>query len=125
MHLNYAERIYMVGKAFQWAMPSATSLVGVSSFFRSNKAIEGFTQAETAAIQEVKGILGSKEFTKLKDAFTSGKFEEVSIGGRQILYEPGMPSNISAMTVDKGFVLGKQAFSSSAGVGVLLNDHNF
>jgi hypothetical protein len=52
----------------------------------------------------------------LRRAAAQGVHAEVRIGGRTVVYAPGMPASTSGMTLhgENGFVMGARAFSSEA-----------
>jgi hypothetical protein len=52
-------------------------------------------------------------FARLQDAFRSGVFSEFKMGGRTVLVEPGHPYSGLSLFGENGYVLGREAFSSS------------
>ncbi|MGH3974348.1 MAG: DUF4157 domain-containing protein [Pseudonocardiaceae bacterium] len=75
-------------------------------------ALESLTPLQRTIASEAQMILRSKEFTQLRAAQAAGESAEVVIGGRTILYEPGL--NASGMTLfgENGFIIGREAFKS-------------
>jgi RHS repeat-associated protein len=71
------------------------------------------TQAARTMV-EARGILRSSGMQTLRNAAAGTVQTEVQIGGRTVVYVPGM--NASGMTLfgENGFALGRNAFSSSA-----------
>jgi RHS repeat-associated protein len=76
--------------------------------------IKGFSSVETGVILEARGILASKEMDTILAAHRAGISYEGVINGRLVLFEPGMPSSGFTLFQEKGFVIGREAFSSRA-----------
>ncbi|MBD9516234.1 hypothetical protein [Pseudomonas sp. PDM22] len=57
-------------------------------------------------------ILNSSELAKIQAAHAAGTPIEVSIGGRLIQYEPGLPASGMIKFGENGFLIGREAFSS-------------
>lgn len=68
-----------------------------------------FSAAENAIVNEVKNI----PLDQLRAAFQAGG-GELSIGGRTILVDPGVPASGMTLFGENGFVLGRDAFGSDA-----------
>jgi len=77
-------------------------------------AIAGFTQAETAIINEARQIFRSAEFAQLRAAKAAGTTLRLTINGRTIQYEAGAPFSGFTWAEKSGFVLGEEAFTSEA-----------
>ena len=107
--IGFTLEVMMVAEAAS-GLNSAKGIVSLG-----DDAMKGFSAAEKGAIKEAKSILNSKGMQTLKSGAEKGTFTEVEIGGRQILFEPGIPTStgISAMTLENGFVLSSRAFSST------------
>ena len=69
-----------------------------------------FTAAEIAVVAEAEAILGSAEFVALKAAGEAGESLVTRIGTRTIQMEPAAP--VSGMTLDNGFLIGREALAS-------------
>jgi hypothetical protein len=105
-----------VGATATWAaahpgtMAAGTALAAGAS----GQVVSGFNAAESAIIQEAGGILGAAEFGALRAAHEAGQSMMVRIGGRVVQYEPGLPASGMTMFGDNGFLIGREAFASSA-----------
>jgi hypothetical protein len=77
-------------------------------------ALAGFNTIERKIILEVRAILKSPEILKIRQAAAAGKEAEVTIAGRYIQYEPGMPASGFTNFEANGFALGREAFTSEA-----------
>jgi len=84
------------------------------------KGMGALSAAERGIVKEADAILGAAEFETLRAAQKSGTFAEVTIGGRKIIYEPGLPSSGFTLMGENGFVLGNEAFKSSSELGKTL-----
>lgn len=80
----------------------------------ANKVIPGFNAVESGVIREAQGILGSAELGQIRAAHVAGDPLAVRIGGRLILYEPGLPASGMTMFGEDGFLIGREAFVSQA-----------
>jgi RHS repeat-associated protein len=103
----FAEATYVIGeiRTLRTAIVAARTVPS---------AIQGFTQAETAVINEARQILNSSEFAQLKAAKEAGRSRRVTINGRTIQYEAGAPWSGFTWAEQRGFVLGDEAFTSEA-----------
>jgi RHS repeat-associated protein len=79
--------------------------------------VNGFNATESAIIHEARGIVGSPQFEAIRRAHAAGESVTVDIGGRIIQYEPGLPASGMTMFGENGFLIGREAFSSSAELG--------
>ena len=72
-----------------------------------------FSPAELRVIGEAKSIMASPQMLDLAAAHGAGESLTVTIGGRLVQYEPGLPASGMTMFGDSGFFLGPEAFSSN------------
>jgi RHS repeat-associated protein len=93
------------------APPLVTPGSAVAGAAKVVGAIAGGIRA-ARIISQTRTILGAGEFGAIRAAAQAGTAAEVQIAGRTIMYEPGLAA--SGMTLEGGFVLGRQAFGSSA-----------
>jgi hypothetical protein len=63
---------------------------------------------------QARTILSSSKLTTLREAAEAGRAAQVTIGGRPISFEPGLPASAMTNFAEGGFHLGRQAFSSQA-----------
>jgi hypothetical protein len=103
----FAEASYVLGEI----RTLRTALIAAKTV---PSAIQTFTQAETAIINEARQILNSAEFAQLRAAKEAGRTLRVTINGRTIQYEAGAPWSGFTWTEQRGFVLGDEAFASEA-----------
>jgi hypothetical protein len=75
--------------------------------------IPGFTATESGIINEAQGILNSSELAKIQAAHAAGEPVTVTIGGRVIQYEPNLPASGMTMFGENGFLIGREAFTST------------
>jgi len=83
----------------------------------TSRLVAGFNATESAVIHEARGIVRAAEFAEIRAAHAAGQSAQVSIGGRLIQYEPGMPASGMTMFGENGFLIGREAFSSQAELG--------
>jgi hypothetical protein len=88
----------------------ATESVGATGA----KVISGFSEVETGIINEAQGILGSPEMDTIRAANSSGQSATVTVNGRLIQYEPGLPASGMTMFGENGFLIGPEAFASES-----------
>jgi hypothetical protein len=79
--------------------------------------LAGFTAREVAVIFETRGILSSSQMSVLRGAHAAGTPVTVNIGGRTILYEPGLSASGMTLFGENGFVIGRAAFGSNGELG--------
>ena len=84
---------------------------------RAALAARHFGAAERAVIGEARGILNSPQFARGVEALKTGIDLDLKIGGRTILVRPGLPSSGMTLFEEGGFVIGRQAISSSSELG--------
>jgi hypothetical protein len=72
--------------------------------------MSGFTATESRIINEAQGILNSSEIAKIQVAHAANQPVTVTIGGRLIQYEPGLPASGMTMFGENGFLIGPEAF---------------
>ena len=103
--------------------PAVTTIVGVAEHIAAGQrlgrapsqlrlVVGHCVAAEANALDLAKGVLGSDALATLRNAHAAGSAAEVSLGGRPILYEPGLPSSGFTLFQEGGFVLGPEAFAS-------------
>ncbi|OEK07298.1 hypothetical protein A8C32_17825 [Flavivirga aquatica] len=73
----------------------------------------GFNATENAVINEASAILKSNGFKLIEEAAKKGKFEEVVINGRRVIFEPNLPSEGFTLMEEGAFVMGGKAFTST------------
>ncbi len=61
--------------------------------------------------------MASSQMGVLRAAHASGTSASVTIGGRTILYEPGLSASGMTLFGENGFVIGRGAFASSGEMG--------
>lgn len=93
---------------------SAAEPIAAKTGAAATDALAGFSAAERTVIGEAKQILSSPEMMQIRQAQALGKDIVVKIGGRVIQYEPGMPASGLTNFAEKGFVIGREAFTSEA-----------
>ncbi|MBB5865791.1 adhesin HecA-like repeat protein [Xanthomonas arboricola] len=76
------------------------------------KIIPGFTVVESKVFEEAGSIVRSDELAKIEAAHRQGVALEVTVSGRKIMYEPGMPASGMTMFGEDGFIIGRDAFKS-------------
>ena len=79
---------------------------------RMSPGLAKLSPLQRSVAAETQGILRSKELRQLRQAHAAGKEAYVTINGRNIQYEPGMPASGMTNFEDNGFALGREAFSS-------------
>lgn len=107
-----------------------TGLIGGSLWmqaFRLNPALTVIITGESAAagtgyigpspicpITQSRSIYNSAQMAEIRIAQTASQALETEVNGVTILYQPGLPADVSAMTLfgENGFILGARAFSS-------------
>ena len=93
----------VLGEATLMVAPGAIALA------RSFGARSGFSATELSVVNEVRGI----PLSQLRAAYEAGG-TELTIGGRTILVDPGVPASGMTLFGENGFVLGREAFVSEA-----------
>jgi hypothetical protein len=88
---------------------------GRNALGRASTAIGGVRRA-FAIMREARAIVNSSGMATLRRAAAQGVQVEVQIGGRTVVYVPGMHQSISGMTLhgENGFAIGGRVFSSQA-----------
>lgn len=76
-------------------------------------AESGFSAAERGVIGEARTIVSSPEMAQLEAAHAAGEPLAVNVGGRLIQYEPGLPASGMTMFGENGFLMGREAFTST------------
>lgn len=79
---------------------------------RTAVVARAFTTEEQAIITEAKQIYSSSEFAQIKAAKQAGKTLRVTINGRTIQYQPGLPFSGMTWVEQNGFVISDDAFAS-------------
>jgi hypothetical protein len=72
----------------------------------------GFTAEEAAVIGEARAILAAPQMAEIAEAYANGESLVVNIGGRIILYEPGLSASGMTMFAENVFLIGNEAFAS-------------
>jgi RHS repeat-associated protein len=81
---------------------------------QASKTIAGFSEVESGIINEARIMINSSKFATLRAAQNSGNPVIVNIGGRLIQYEPELQASGMTMFGENGFLIGREAFSSSS-----------
>jgi hypothetical protein len=117
--MTTVERWILDGIGIVVTVPLGGELVGV---FRAGFAARGLalTAREAAILAEARGILTSAELATLRAAHAAGRFAEVTIGGRTVVYNPGLRDYGMSLFGENGFQLGRAAFTSSRELGKTL-----
>jgi RHS repeat-associated protein len=105
------ERLVLDGLTVVVTAPLGGEVFGVVRAGLAARALAGFTAREIAIIVEAEGILSSAELATLRAAYAAGRSASVTIGGRTILYEPGLSASGMTMFGENGFILGREAFA--------------
>lgn len=92
--------------------PANTPALANAAATGSTRLVPGFTAVESQVIYEAQQILRSPQFAELHEAYKVGRPAVVTIGGRLIQYEPGMPSAGFTNFQQGGFAIGREAFAS-------------
>ena len=79
---------------------------------RAASAAQVFTSAESAIVNEAKQILGSSEWAQIKTAQAVKQTLKVTINGRTIQYQAGLPFSGMTWTEQNGFIISDEAFAS-------------
>ena len=75
-------------------------------------SLKNFSTIEKSIVGEADTILKSTEFSSIRAAHAAGQPVTVKIGGRTVQYEP-VPVSGMTMFGEDGFIIGKEAFSST------------
>ena len=78
-----------------------------------NTLAPGFNATESGIIGEAQSILNSPQLAEIQNAYSASQPVTVNVGGRIIQYEPNLPASGMTMFGENGFLIGKEAFSSS------------
>jgi tetratricopeptide (TPR) repeat protein len=100
LHRIAASEAGAVGPMTQGAMRTSTAL------------LPELSAAESQIVGEAQVILRSPQFAQLRAAYQSGQPAAINIGGRLIQYEPQLPASGMTLFQEKGFVMGREAFTS-------------
>jgi len=85
-----------------------------ASSTKTMRLASSFSKSERAIISEAQAILGSKEMAAINAAQQAGKSISVNVGGRFIQFEPGLPASGMTLFSENGFLIGREAFRSTA-----------
>ncbi|CCV09517.1 hypothetical protein MESS2_p40001 [Mesorhizobium metallidurans STM 2683] len=83
-----------------------------SMIAEAGRTLAGFSKVERSIISEARAILASPKMDTIRAAQASGKPVSVTIGGRLVQYEPGLPASGMTMFGENGFLIGREAFTS-------------
>jgi hypothetical protein len=94
------------------APPLVTPSSALAGLARVGGVLSGGVRA-ARIVGQARTILGSAEMATLRSAAQAGASAEVQIAGHTIVYEHGLSASGMTLFGEKGFVLGRHAFSSA------------